>query len=83
MIYLTKSYCGPCISHDAFPLDGKTHFLFYFVKIWFFFFKEKQNKKENSKCDSLFGKDSMWQTKYKFEGQVTYREGMIKTIAPL
>ena len=38
---------------DAFPLDDETHFLF----ILFYFFKGKQNKKENPKCDFLFGKD--------------------------
>ena len=26
----------------------------------FYFLKEKQNKKENPKCDSLFEKDSPW-----------------------
>ena len=48
-----------------------------------FFLKEKQNKKENPKCDSLFGKDGMWKTKSGLRGQVTYWEGMINTIAPL
>ena len=43
-----------------------------------FFLKEKQNKKENPKCDSLFGKDSLWKTKVNSEGQVTYWEGMVK-----
>ena len=33
-------------------LEVATYFLFYF-------FKGKQNKKENSKCDSLFGKYGM------------------------
>ena len=42
-----------------------------------------QNKKENLKCDSLFGKDSLWETKYRFGGQVTYQEGTIETVAPL
>ena len=36
------------------------------------FLKGKQNKKENPKCDSLFGKDGMWKIKSEFEGQVTY-----------
>ena len=43
----------------------------------------KQNKKENPKCDSLFGKDGLWKTKYGFGGQVTYREGTVKTVTPL
>ena len=33
-------------------------FLFYFFKK-----KSKQNKKENPKCDSLFGKGSLLKTK--------------------
>ena len=50
-------------------------FLFYFLKV-------KQNKKENSKCDSLFGKGSLWKTKYGFElGYLL--EGTVKTVAPL
>ena len=63
----------PVFSHDAFPLNDKTHFFFfiYLVKNWFLekdlesslifvlFFKEKQNKKENPKCDFLFGKDGL------------------------
>ena len=36
--------------------------------IFVLFFKEKQNKKENPKCDSLFAKDGMWKTKPRFEG---------------
>ena len=51
--------------HDAFPLV--TRFFFckkfdFLKKTWnrhlflFCFFKEKQNKKENPKCDSIFGK---------------------------
>ena len=77
-----------------FPLDGELDF--YFEK-WFYllendlesplifvlFLKGQQNKKENSKCDSLFGKDGLWKTKPVFGGQVTYWEGTIKTVAPL
>ena len=50
--------------------------------IFVLFLKGKQNNKENPKCDSLFGKDSPWETKYGF-GQVTYRECMVKTVTPL
>ena len=69
---------------DAFPLDDTTHFLFIWWKFDFFFFfiekdlesplifvlflKGKQNKKETPKCNSLFGKDSMWKTKVGFGG---------------
>ena len=51
--------------------------LFYLVKnmifrkdlesllIFVLFLKGKQNKKENPKCDFLFGKDGLWKTKYR------------------
>ena len=47
------------------------------------FLKGEQNKKENPKCDSLFRKCGLWKTKYELEGQVTYREGTVKTVALL
>ena len=94
---ICKNMCGPCILDVAFSFNGETHFSFiYLVKIWFFFRKDlesllifvlflkgKQNKKENPKCDSLFGKDGIRKTKSRLGGQVTYWEGTIKTIAPL
>ena len=57
-------------SLDAFPLDDETSFFHLFSKklifrkrlgvatyfCFIFFFKGKQNKKENPKRDSLFGK---------------------------
>ena len=61
-------------SHNAFLLDGEIHFLFIYLfgeknmifrkdlespLIFVSFSKGKQNKKENPKCDSLFGKDGM------------------------
>ena len=46
--------------------------------IFVLFLKRKQNKKENPKCDSLFGKDNMWKTKDWSRGQVTYCKGMVK-----
>ena len=50
--------------------------------IFVLFLKGKQNKKENSKCDSLFWK--MWsaETQIGFGGQVTYQEDKVKTVAP-
>ena len=50
--------------------------------IFVLFLKGKQNKKVNPKCDSLFYK--MWYVKNRigFGGQVTYREGTVKTVAP-
>ena len=47
-----------------------------------FFFKGKQNKKENPKCDSLFWKRWSMKNRIGFEDQVTYREGTVKTVAP-
>ena len=62
---------GPRISAHVLPLDGKL--AFYLKMIHFFlendlelplifvlFLKGKQNKKENPKCDSLFGKCDLW-----------------------
>ena len=80
---------------DAFPLDGETLFLFIYEKLIYclendlesplifvlFFKKGKQNKKENPKYDSLFGKDGLRKTKSGLGGQVTYWKGTIKTIA--
>ena len=55
----------------AFPLDDVTRFFIYLVKnmifrkdlesplIFVLFLKGKQNKKENPKCDPLFGKDNL------------------------
>ena len=62
-------FFGPCISTHALPLDGEL--AFYLKKIYFLendlelslifvlFLKGKQNKKENFKCDSLFGKGGL------------------------
>ena len=69
--------------------------VFYlFMKIWFLekdlesqlifvLFLKKKNKKENPKCNSLFGKDGLWKTKTGFGDQVTYWEGTVKSVAPL
>ena len=84
----------PVFRFMHFPLDGELNFYFekwfYLLKndlelslIFVLFLKGKQNKKENSKCDSLFWK--MWYVKNQigFGGQITYREGTVKTVAPL
>ena len=47
------------------------------------FLKGKQNKKENPKCDSLFWKRWYVKNWIGFEGQVTYQEGTVETLAPL
>ena len=66
---MESPFCGSYISAHALPLDGEL--VFYLKKIYFLendlespltfvlFLKGKQNKKENPKCDSLFGKDGM------------------------
>ena len=59
-------FCGPRISHDAFPLDGKTYFLFLFgenlifrkklgVATYFCFIFEGKNKirKKNPNCELI------------------------------
>ena len=51
--------------------------------IFVLFLKGKQNKKENPKWDSLFWKRWSMKNRIGLEGQVTYREGTIKNIAPL
>ena len=43
-----------------------SHHLFFVL-----FLKGKQNKKENPKCDSLFGKGGLRKTKSRLGGQVT------------
>ena len=86
--------CGPRILLDAFSLNDVTRFLLIeknmifrkdlgVATYLFIFFKGKQNKKENPKCDSLFGKDSLRKTKYGLRGEVTHGEGTIRTVAPL
>ena len=77
-----------------FPLDGELDF---YLKIdllimkndlespliFVLFLKGKQNKKENPKCDSLCWKRWSVKNRIRFGGQVTYREGTVKTVAPL
>ena len=70
--------CEPCISAHAFSLDDELAFylkMIYFLEndldsllLFALFLKGKQNKKENTKCDSLFGKDSLRKTKYGLGG---------------
>ena len=63
-------YCGPRISAHASPTRWRAQFLFekWFLLIkndlespliFVLFLKGKQNKKENPKCDSLFGKGDL------------------------
>ena len=71
----SRHFLDPVFSHNAFLLDGKIHFLFIYLfgekknmifrkdlespLIFVSFLKGKQNKKENPKCDFLFGKDGL------------------------
>ena len=108
LVYMCKRKCailmdifvtpyGPRIQHDAFPLNGKTHFLFiylfgenmiFFLKdlelplIFVLFLKGKQNKKENPKCDSLFGKDGLRKTKSVQKSGYLLGRYDEKTVAP-
>ena len=77
--------CEPRISAHAFPTRWRLKkkmtwsrylFLFYFLK-------GKQNKKENPKCDSLFGKVRSTKNRIGFGIQVTYQEGTVETVAPI
>ena len=69
-----EKYCGPMFFTMC--LHSMARLVFYLWKKLFFsqkdldsplifvlFLKEKQNKKENSKRDSLFAKNSMWKIK--------------------
>ena len=71
-IFFTVILWTPHFVHDAFPLDGETCFYLFMKKLLLFFLKDlksslifvlflkcKQNKKENPKCDSLFGKGGL------------------------
>ena len=51
--------------------------------IFVLFLKGKQNKKENPKCDSLFGKGGLWKLDSRFGGLDTYWEGTVKIVASL
>ena len=93
-IKLSKVYVDPAFRLMRFHLMASSHFLFWkwfiyqendlkSLLIFALFFKGKQNKKENTKCDSLFGKDGLWKIGLGFRGQVTYWEGTVKTVAPL
>ena len=71
-----------------FPLYGELDF--YLLEndlesplIFVLFLKGKQNKKKNPKCDSLFWKRWSVKNRIGFGGQVTYREGTVKTVVPL
>ena len=88
--------CGSHISAHALPLNDELAFYFendllfiyLFILendfklpfIFILFLNGKQNKKENPKCDSLFGKDSLWETKSGLGGQVTYRKDTIRAV---
>ena len=90
-----SAFVDPSFQLNAFHTRWQARFLIWKIDfIWLkidlesplifvLFLKGKQNKKENPKCDSLFWK--RWSTKNRigFGGQVTCREGTVKTVAPL
>ena len=51
--------------------------------IFVLYLKGKQNKKENLKCDSLFWKRWSVKNLIGLGGQITYREGTVRIVAPL
>ena len=81
--------------HSSFSLDGTTHFLFiekydFLAKYLessiifvLFFFKGKQNKKENLKCDSLFEKKKFVKIETNPIIRLLIRKVRRKTITPL
>ena len=84
------------IARMRFPLDGELDLLFekndfYWLfendlespLIFVLFLKGKQNKKENPKYDSWFLEKVVCENRIRFGGQVTYRDGTVKTVAPL
>ena len=79
-----------------FPLEGELDFnlkndFIYKIKndlespLIFVLFLKRVNKirKKNPECDSLFWKRRSAKNRIGFGGQFTYREGTIKTVAPL
>ena len=56
-----------------------SHHLFLF----YFFLKEKQNKKENPKCDSLFENDGSMKNRVWVRGSGYLLNGTVKTVPPL
>ena len=49
----------------------------------FYFLKGKQNKKQNPKCDSLFGKGDLRKTGSGSGVRLLIGEGTVKTVTPL
>ena len=79
-----------------FPFDGELDFCFrkndlYWLKKWlgvatyfcFIFKRVNKIRKKNPKCDSLFWKRRSVKNRIGFGGQVTYRVGTVRTVAPL
>ena len=78
-----------------FPLNGELDF---YLKNWFYllfekndlesplifvlFLKGKQNKKEKTLSVTPYLEKVVYENWIGFEGQVTYREGTVKTVAP-
>ena len=84
----------PAFRFMRFPLDGELDCylkMILFIKkndlesplIFVLFFKRVNKiRKKNPKCDSLFLKRWYVKNQIRLGGQVTYREGMVKIVAP-
>ena len=81
-----------CVSHSMASSIFILKNWFYLIKkmtwsrhLFLFYFLKRVNKirKKNPKCDSLFWKRWSVKNQIGFGGQVTYREGTVKTVAPL
>ena len=81
-----------CVSHSMAKLDFGLKMILFIKKrvdlespLIFVLFLKGVNKirKKNPKCDSLFWKRRSVKNRIGFGGQVTYREGTVKTVAPL
>ena len=86
----------PALRLNAFSTRWRARLLFwkwifYWLRKWlgiatyfcFIFKRVNKIKKKNPKCDSLFWKRWSAKNRIGFGGQVTYREGTVKTVTPL
>ena len=56
--------CSHSIANSLFICEKKIRKYLESSLIFVLFLKGKQNKKENPKCDFLFGKDRLWKTEF-------------------
>ena len=94
--HLYLSSCGPCISAQCVShSNGELDFLFsknwfLFVRKWlgvatyfcFIFKRVNKIRKKTLGVTPYFGKGWSTKNRIRFGGQVTYREGTVKTVTP-